>query len=485
MSIFDKKTGDYKKPRDPLRQMQDSLLLSAGHSKGVSFNLGVPGALPANASTVLHPHLNLTSEHVVRDIERMTRGKGEKLESDYARGILRANGVDPDNMPKLSEVLRLRLHDEMVRTLHNTSKRRLPNRFGTLAESLLNAGPTDTVMTLGNNEVTVLEMREILLRMHHLTPEQYAALSPGKQNAIFDKINRYVDKNLRKFSSSRKDTTVLDRDALHRSLHEWASGPLILERPQGSSLHHLIDYDMQNTEGRFGKTVMEDWNTQIFVVENDWARALAHNDGLKHGHVPLPFEFCCWEFRISGVRVLAFTESSEKKGDTMWCVYGRDRHWVIDDYRYHVGDGLLMAESGQPEHKNVEFPRVARLVHDNIRASCIMIDANVAEHERVEISGKLAETRARSGRAPLKSHFVVRLLKRHARRAHVTRTASTTGERARQRGHFRMGHYVHYDDQDSGREQYVNAGGFIVSRTWKSWYFAGDPNNMITKEYRL
>jgi len=44
---------------------------------------------------------------------------------------------------------------------------------------------------------------------------------------------------------------------------------------------------------------------------------------------------------------------------------------------------------------------------------------------------------------------------------------------------------VHYDDQDSGQVQYTNDGGFIVSKTWRRWHFAGDPKNIIHKEYRL
>lgn len=271
------------------------------------------------------------------------------------------------------------------------------------------------------------------------------------------------------------------RTALHVKLRTWNAGPLKLERPTGSSLHHLMDYDRdhempKNLTGWFDKV-------QTVLVENDWGAAVPEIDGEWR----VPFEYICWEFRISGVRVLVFTEA-DREPNVMWCVYGADGHWVVDDYRYELGCAALprgIARSGVDAQ---EFRRVAKMCYDTIRASCIMLDAQVAHHEHVEASPKLAARRAKEGRAPLRDHYVVRLLHNDQRAHHRVRSAGASAggvTRAPQRGHWRKGTWVHYDDQDSGQVQYANEGGFMVSKTWRRWHFAGDPKNIIHKEYRL
>jgi hypothetical protein len=257
-----------------------------------------------------------------------------------------------------------------------------------------------------------------------------------------------------------------------------------LERPQGSSLHHLADYDRGTGTGKVGRDIGE-WfgQCQIVLVENDWGAAVPQIEGEWR----VPFAFICWEFRISGVRVLAFTEA-DKEPNIMWCCYGADGHWVVDDFRYELGCPTLPRGIAKPGVNAYEFRRVARMCYDTIRASCIMLDAHVAHHERIVASVKLSERRAREGRAPLRDHYVVRLLHSEQRAYHVARTKGSplgSGNRAPQRGHWRKGTWVHYDDQDSGRVQYTNDGGFVVSKTWRRWHWAGDPNNIIHKSYKL
>jgi hypothetical protein len=260
-----------------------------------------------------------------------------------------------------------------------------------------------------------------------------------------------------------------ERTQLHVDLRAWAAGPLTLEHPQGSSYHHMLSYDLSGGGTGFAT------HPQIFVVERDWARAFAGYD-LTDGECPLPFPECLFEFRISGVRVLAFYDE-----ERMVCVYGRGGAWVADDYCYDFRSGR-----GVPHDKMVdatEFPRVARLVMDNVRVACIMIDAEVAVTERVPASQALVQRRVREGRAPPRNHYVVDL-KRRVRHEASKHDHAPSG-RAAMRGHFRRGTWVHYEDPDSGRVQYADAGGFWHSRTWRPWHFAGDPNNVIDKEYRL
>jgi hypothetical protein len=280
----------------------------------------------------------------------------------------------------------------------------------------------------------------------------------------------------------QQDANRRERTALHVRLRAWNAGPLVLERPQGSSLHHLADYDAGNGPQ---PEKIRSWfdDRQIVLVENDWGRAVPQIEGEWR----VPFAFICWEFRISGVRVLAFTEA-DREPAIMWCVYGADGHWVVDDYRYELGCPALPRGIAKRDVDAHELRRVAKMCYDTIRASCIMMDARVAHQDKVAASVKLAERRAREGRAPLRDHYVVRLLNSE-RRAHVARSRGASAHvetaRAAQRGHWRKGTWVHYDDQDSGQVQYTNDGGFVVSKTWRRWHFAGDPKNIIHKEYRL
>jgi hypothetical protein len=171
----------------------------------------------------------------------------------------------------------------------------------------------------------------------------------------------------------------------------------------------------------------------------------------------------------------------------MFCAYGADRHWVSDDYRYYLGGDGMRREHNISSAANVEFRRVAQMVRDEIRASCVMLDAGICREERVNAPRPLVERSRSERREPPRDHLVVRLL-RDRPQARIARSAgaSVSGRAGyQQRGHWRRGNWFHYDDPDSGREQYADDGGFWHSRTWRSWYFAGDPKNILEREYRL
>lgn len=273
-------------------------------------------------------------------------------------------------------------------------------------------------------------------------------------------------------------TAIEERTRLHLDLREWSRGDLRLEHPQGSSFHHLIEYEDRVAPGQYRSHLDQRGYPQIFVVERDWARAFAGYD-LSDGEAPLPFPDCLFEFRISGVRVLAmYNEVS------MFCVYGRGGVWVADDF-YYFHDGVAKKQTN-PANDGYEFGRVAKLVRDNVRVACIMVDANVATREVRHASPVLVKKRAQEGRPSPRDHYVVDLKKPHyGPSGRLARSGGAVTERRPQRGHFRRGTWVHYDDVDSGQVKYVDDGGFWHSRTWRNWHFAGDRNNIIEKEYRL
>jgi hypothetical protein len=373
---------------------------------------------------------------------------------------------------------------------------------GTMAQMMLTMKDHDTFLLPGTKvEVAADACKKVLLEMYKLTPESYAALPWKKQNRIYDEMMRTIKRCLRKKGVIEKKGTLCveddeaqaERTRLHAELRAWAIGDLRLEHPQGSSYHHLVDYDATHGPAPDGSNdTMRELTAlygepEKFVVERDWARAFSGYD-LSEGECPMPFEHCVFEFRISGVRVLAFTREESGVGQLMYCVYGRGGVWVVDDYCYVVDGPSMRRETHHPKYNidRCEFPRVNRLVWDNIRVAVIMVDADIAESTRREPGDGLNKKRQREGRPPLRNHYVIDLKRRHRPSSNVSGHVARAGVGGyRQRGHFRRGNWFHYDNPESGKVVYVDDGGFFKSRTWRSWYFAGDPENVIEKEYRL
>ena len=378
-------------------------------------------------------------------------------------------------------------------------------RNGTIGECLRLAEDHEMVYLPGVSEfcVQAKELRELVATMFKKTPEQFCKMSSDAQDRAANKIRRVLLRALRT-QHPRPSPENLERDRrmagergrVYAALRDgWARGELRLERPSGSSLHHLLEYDRQHTEGNFAQDYSDDM--QPIVVEHEWARVVP-----PEGEWRLPFATCCWEFKISGVRVLAVTDvirdesrtspSRAAHGDAaMIVIYGHDGHWVCDDLLYVIeASGRLVVSRDQnpiPDAERRSLRRVIDFVHANIRACCIMMDASICRREHVAAPAALVKRRAAEGRAPPRDHSVVRLVREHARqRAARSAGAGTGAAKAAQRGHWRRGTFVHFDDQDSGREQYVNDGGFFVSKTWRPWHFAGDPNNLMpNREYRI
>lgn len=433
----------------------------------------------------------LTTTFIWKDLDRIKRARG-RLETTYVRDFLKDEGLDPDKFARLPFGKRRKLHNRMVRDLSALASDTADvNR---LANVILEGKSSDRVvwyLSSQSDEHIVTTVGKIIEVMETVLRERYKNHAEMKDLDLVARVRvfREVGARLAKIVGTAPSPEVLRaaqeaRNALHKSLRTWALGPLVMERPQGSSLHHMIDYDPAQTEGLAGRSILQSSDMQSFVVENDWGKAVPP----VSGYWRVPYGEICWEFRISGVRCLALTVADREPG-VMFLVYGRDGHWVGDDYQYELGCPELprgeLLDTRRPDP--VEFRRVAKMCYDAIRAACIMLDAHVAHNEKVAASPSLVERRAREGRAPLRDHYVVRLIRQQGRHVHHrARSAGYDTEgRAPQRGHWRAGTYVHFDDQDSGQEQYVNDGGFIVSKTWRRWHFAGDPNNIIQKEYRV
>lgn len=353
-----------------------------------------------------------------------------------------------------------------------------------MADALMFGKDGDTLIMPDGQFSTVRNAKAMLMSKHELTIEQFRALKPKEQNKIIKGYQRELRKLLSEVATiDQRRAWAEQAGELKTWLRDvWSRGELKLEKPQASSLHHMINhYEERGGADDARRMRRQAADTQLIIIEHEWARALPPS---VSGEWRLPFREICWEFRISGVRVLAFTEAQDEENPDMFMTYGKDGVWLTDDYDYTMSGDTLRGKKGAWS-EGVEFKRVAHIVWANIRAACIMLDApNVAERQERQPSDVLVAKARCEGVTPPARYQVIRLMNLE-RRASVYRArgGGTTG--IKQGGHWRRGTWVHYDDPDSGEVQYANDGGFIVSKSWRRWHFAGDPNRMVDKEYRL
>lgn len=245
-------------------------------------------------------------------------------------------------------------------------------------------------------------------------------------------------------------------------MKEWLSGTPALQKAEESALHHLLDAQQTNTllapphknpqnpraDGIFGS------DSQVFVFQHDWARAFegspefASSKFLEWDCV-LPYPKCCFEFQISGMRILFGT------------LLEGTNYRMAARIRSSAGWTIFSATNARPEQM-----ATFDLMYRQIRAAVIALDAGVAESELVRAPSKLNKARIARGALPLLDFHVVNL----ARRSRPPEVADS-GESGRGvRLHFRRGHWRHFEQ----------------SKTWIKWTLVGDPDlGFIDKHYRL
>ncbi len=349
------------------------------------------------------------------------------------------------------------------------------------------------------------------LKGQGVNPDTYAQdLSDGQRlklaRRMLKEMHRLRDLETERLATERemlglkvKNTT--ERDALHERLEGWANGPLRLEKPQGSSFHHLVEYAKLNATSfvealENGTLPMP----QLFVVDHDWDKAFSNSEGFAEiTEWPLPYQSCCFEFRISGVRVLAFVSEDDitDNGKYLHCLYGRDGHWCADDIEWRImrGDGQRFGGyvnqiRGTTDMKQPRrFEALTSYVVAQIRAVCIMLDSQVALSERQPVSAALNKSRVAKGKPPLRDHHVIRLSKR--RRGEQDRTKGVSSGR-HVRLHWRRGHWRHHDrvlesaDPDVRLVEIPNESGIWTCKQWINCMLVGDESlGFVEKEYRL
>lgn len=281
---------------------------------------------------------------------------------------------------------------------------------------------------------------------------------------------------------SRRDNGVKFDDISEADIQDIAKllqSGVRFEKPQGTSLHHFLDHLSTQVSPTRNVAVYEFFQNdfQSFVIEHDWSKAF---DGVKDfdgGDVRLPFAFTCFEFRISGLRILAFLGESENGTTEGILTTGLNRRWYINPHRVIFNGNKLYHPGAEIEPEIVDY---LKLLGDQIRAVCIMLDAKVAVGEVQKAGEGLQKRRFKEGKAPLRDYHVVTLAKRL--RNHQER-GEPTG--IHKRLHWRRGHWRHFETP-GGKIKYINSDGITVSKTWLNWQLVGDESlGFIDKHYRL
>lgn len=265
-----------------------------------------------------------------------------------------------------------------------------------------------------------------------------------------------------------KDVVESDINRVSKAVGERG---LVLERVQCSRLHHAIDELARRGSTHwdtpeFRKSVIDFY--QPIVVQHDWAAAFKGAEGFADGEVRLPYEHCAFEFRITGFHTIVLL--GHEKGDGIYTgalITSVDDRW----YAPTIGltfDGVRLLDPRQ-QFETTFGEDLLDILGQQIRAICIMLDAQVAEVDVVRVSEKLQRNRIKAGRVPMKDYHVVNLAKRH--RVRPALPDPNRELRASPRLHWRRGHWRHFA---------------VDRKTWIEWMLVGDPDlGFVDKEYRL
>jgi hypothetical protein len=323
------------------------------------------------------------------------------------------------------------------------------------------------------------------LRMENLTKEHPNVL----MGAIQDNLNKPVPFWAGRYATDAKRSQIkadLNKlrshvrytegvyDVAHQptrqhadEIGEWVKKPFKIEKPHGSALHKLQAAVNRANRTQVGEHVnfldeaealFDAELPQDFLVEHDWASAFTNAD--LDGEVRYPFDFCAFEFQITGKRLIALVENEHPLDLFFGVRMINEEEWTVFSSRSYRTDGTFLDGRMEALHN---------FMMGQIKAMSIALEAEVAEAEIIRAPAKLNHARVRKGELPLVDYRVVNLAKRH-RNSPVPSELQDKGSRRSPRLHFRRGHWKHYANH----------------RTWTKWTLVGNPDlGFIEKNYRL
>lgn len=297
------------------------------------------------------------------------------------------------------------------------------------------------------------------------------------------KIRREIERHERKIRTEQgaftetKERILSAVDAVEK-LIEWSSGPIKLQKPQGSMLatfvadvaerraFHFFNPKVPNratkmeAAGTLTEVEAAEWSEMAeqasdYLVEHDWAAAFANATDYAGGELRLPDDICAFEFRLMDRHVIAFATDADGVLYTQMALQVR-KGWVL----FNVADD---------RHGDGIFSAICAAVFAQIKAISVALDAEVAVAQVIRQAHRSNRERQHHN-LPLYSFHVIRLA-RKTRAEPLESDALTDGsEKRHRRLHFRRGHWRHYE----------------AHKTWIKWMLVGDPSlGFIEKEYRL
>lgn len=249
---------------------------------------------------------------------------------------------------------------------------------------------------------------------------------------------------------------------------DWLEAPHVLGAAAASAFHKVGPQNtMVLTKDRsFLPPEIEAAQTGqlgVFLIQHDWAGLLASAD-VDQGGYRLPFDYCCFEFDISGRRVCALIACENGEPYRMIPIIRATGGWLIP-VSYSLNGTSLTAEY---EHTDAPEPPpgLAQVIMAHVRAVAITLDAEVVNSEVVRAPHKLNIARIKRGERPIYDHHVLTL----NRRPRPTSLPAPGASGHHKRLHFRRGHWRHYP----------------THKTWIRWCLVGDPTlGFADKDYRL
>lgn len=241
----------------------------------------------------------------------------------------------------------------------------------------------------------------------------------------------------------------------------------VFSRIEGSHFHKLITLlDEQREKLNKEATLVEMVKAcKVFIVQHNWLETFRHATDFwpaKHNDFKLPFEYCCFEFKIFNKRVMyLIKEFTDGFGwiDTMAEVSnGYVSLKTVENYpELHIADGMTLTK------------HINSCCSAHVRAICIALDARVAVTEISKVPEKLRKARERRGKPPMNDFHIVNLAHRH-RYAPNNTPLTDDHEKQKRRLHFRRGHWRHYE----------------LHKVWIKWQLVGNPDlGFVNTNYRL
>lgn len=426
---------------------KDAELLKSGEAYG-DWPTGI--LRPATEDTVLHPHLDgMANETMIDELQKLAEPQWRgQLQNKFLRDKVMEMGFDPDKIVNMGVGRRFKVAKKLLRIIHDLEH---------------------TMREKGLAEFS---------KAQNLTAQVVAALAQrDKPDSSVATAMARIQHNLSKSKVEFTDTDHLNiRDLTDR----LSIGGVVFEKPQGTSLHHFIDWLEKGRYDVGHQSVMGMLknNFQSFVVEHDWAKAFEGTEGFSDdGDIRLPFDFTCFEFKITGLRVLVFIAMGEGGKQMGFIANGINRQWYVTGTMFRFINGRLIDDSTDSDL----IQGFLAALSNQIRAVCIMLDAKVAYGDRQSAGEGLNRKRAREGRTAIKPYHVVKLNRKRWRSNR--QDSEPTG--ARRACHWRRAHWRHFNSP-GGQVKYHDENGILVSKTRIEWMLVGDPDlGFVDKHYSL